>query len=151
MRKTKIIYLDIDGVLNSKYFYNVTPYYTWDLFDPKCVQLLNWLTREHRAKIILISDWRKNYSLQTIKKVFKKNHIESKIAGIIDTDISKEEGVIKSIKTISETLKINFVILDDELDLSNTVKINPEFGFTLPDYRKANKILNQKHERKGTT
>ena len=143
---TKLIFLDIDGVLNSERFYQVTPFYTWDLFDPKSVELLNELIINNKALLIIISNWRNTYGEKVIKKVFKKNDVLTKRIKFI-SEIDKEKGVIEFIKSMNENLKkTRYVILDDELpdSLSNLIKVNPENGFTYNDYKRANNILNKK-------
>ena len=138
-----LIFIDIDGVLNSPHFYNITSYYTWDLFDPYCIKLLNKLLKENNAKLVISSDWRKTYGLKKVKEVFKKNKIKSNSIDCISTKYSKEVGIKKYLERTLNTLKnINYVVLDDEeLNIDNLVQVNPKYGLTVIDYLKVNEIL----------
>lgn len=74
-KSLKILFLDIDGVLNSDDFYNnqrenkkeweeVT--YPLTEFDPKCIERLNRIVEETNAKIVISSDWRFTEGLENI-------------------------------------------------------------------------------------
>ena len=56
----KIIFLDIDGVLNSDIYYRKVDRSVkdWTRFDPKAVELINKLIDEFSAKIVVSSTWR---------------------------------------------------------------------------------------------
>lgn len=145
---TNLIFLDIDGVLNSERLYKLASFWTWDLFDSESVRLLNRLVVKHDALIVVSSNWIKTYGLDIIAKTFKKNKIKFNDLGSIPISINytKEKAIEIYLKNLSEKFKdVNYIILDDELPngIVNLVKINPEFGFTFDDYVKANKLLNK--------
>lgn len=56
----KIIFLDIDGVLNSEVYYRIVDRSKkdWSRFDPKAVELIKKLLNEFSAKIVISSTWR---------------------------------------------------------------------------------------------
>jgi hypothetical protein len=56
----KIIFLDIDGVLNSARYYKSVDRSSedWNRFDPKVVLALKKLIEEFSAKIVIASTWR---------------------------------------------------------------------------------------------
>lgn len=60
----KVIFLDIDGVLNSNDWYvktrGIGGYNGGDV-DPKCIELINDLIDATGAKIIMSSSWRSDY------------------------------------------------------------------------------------------
>lgn len=144
MKKTNIIFLDIDGVLNSELFYRVTPFYTWDLFNPRSVLLLNELIEIHNVKIIITSNWCKTYGMPIIKKIFKKNGVGGKIIDAIPSDVDKETGIKNKIEILSDLKNINYVILDDEeLNIKHLVQTNPEYGLTLREHKRVDIILNK--------
>jgi len=143
MEKTNLIFLDIDGVLNSEHFYQITPYYTWDLFDPVCVILLNKLIKENNAFLIISSDWRKTYGISQIRDIFKQNKIKGTIIDCTSIEFNKEKGINEYLKKLSKKLKVNYIVLDDEkLNINNLVQTNLKYGFSFKDYEKASKILN---------
>lgn len=145
---TNLIFIDIDGVLNSFHFYQITPHYTWNLFDPNCVRLLNDLIKINNAKLVLISDWRKTYGIKKVKEVFKKNKIEGTIVGYIPTEHNKKVGIQLFLDNLKTNLRnINYAIVDDSNDffsnqIRHLIQINPEFGLTLKDHARIDKLLN---------
>lgn len=62
----KVIFLDIDGVLNSNDWYvktrGVGGYNGGDI-DPECIELINDLIDATGAKIIMSSSWRSDYEI----------------------------------------------------------------------------------------
>jgi hypothetical protein len=115
MKKTKIIFLDIDGVLSTQkqfsmnrdkfqkknewaYEHNV-PY----PFDKKCVEVLNEILDETDAEIILTSDWRHHWDLIRLHEIFKNN------------------GVIRSPRMVTKNAPVSFGNLEKnrahEIDL----------------------------------
>jgi hypothetical protein len=85
----KIIFLDIDGVLNHELWYrrrfnevdtniieNRYPYYE---FDPLSILLLNKLTDITGAKIVISSSWRNSYSNERFRKLFTEIGITGEV------------------------------------------------------------------------
>lgn len=88
MKKTKIIFLDIDGVLatnkqfqmnrkkfqeKNKWAYeNNVPY----PFDKKCVKILNDILDETDAEIVLTSDWKLHWDLIRLHEIFQNNNVK---------------------------------------------------------------------------
>ena len=102
----KVIFLDIDGVLNHSECQN-------EIVDPKKIILLKKLVKLTNAKIVLSSSWRRKYdkdgnlvdatSYKIIKKILKKYNLE--IYSEIENYISNE--VISNEITINEILNSN--------------------------------------------
>ena len=102
----KVIFLDIDGVLNHSECQN-------EIVDPKKIILLKKLVKLTNAKIVLSSSWRRKYdkdgnlvddtSYKIIKKILKKYDLE--IYSEIENYISNE--VISNEITINEILNSN--------------------------------------------
>lgn len=143
-----IIFLDIDGVLNSKQWHNsdsckalgnsVKRY-----FDPVCVEYLNSIISETRARVIISSSWRILRSLQDLQDLFKSIGFIGKIYGktedlsIFEPDTPNLRGVeIQNwIKDNQKHFKtpIKHIILDDEDDFLKEQKLfffqtNPDIG-----------------------
>jgi hypothetical protein len=85
----KIIFLDIDGVLNSDYWYrtrhtkghtNDADSETWD-FDPRSIKALNNIISATQAKIVISSTWRLGKSLSELAELCAKVGIEGEIIG----------------------------------------------------------------------
>jgi hypothetical protein len=87
----KIIFLDIDGVLNHQLWFEkinnavvakTVPtgernYSRW--FDPFCVELLNSLTTDTGAVIVVSSSWRKGRTVKELQELFKAQGITGKV------------------------------------------------------------------------
>jgi hypothetical protein len=102
MKKTKIIFLDIDGVLatnkqfqmsrkkfqeKNKWAYEDNVPYP---FDKKCVKILNEILNETDAEIVLTSDWKFHWDLIRLHNIFENN------------------GVIKSPRMVTKNNPISF-------------------------------------------
>jgi hypothetical protein len=81
------ICLDIDGVMatTEEYFQSVKNFwekyeFARDIgmqyrFNPGCVKVLNQILKITDADIVLTSDWREDYDLQTLDNIFKFNEV----------------------------------------------------------------------------
>ena len=72
LKNEKIIFLDIDGVMNDE---NRTA----DNFLPEAVWVLNTLHKKYNAKVVLSSSWREYYTIEDIEKLFHKNGLLIKV------------------------------------------------------------------------
>jgi hypothetical protein len=132
------LFLDIDGVLCTNWSHkspkkkvgwydeNVYP------FDPKCVDVLNWILSTWETKIILSSDWRLYYTLEEICDIFKFNKVlqnpidmtGSYYPHIVNDAVLARNGEIFDYMNSRRILiENNYIILDDmPLHLKNFVK-----------------------------
>ena len=155
----KIVFLDIDGVLNSddwyksgeaKKAYEKTKIVSDYHFDPSAWSLVEKLLIETGAKIVLSSSWR-NFTLESTLKDFTGTKFEvlnKYIVGITPRSRLRNRG--KEIETFIKNTDIKidkYVIIDDDTDF-NTEQL-PYFvrtdwfqGITEENYNKAKKILN---------
>lgn len=156
----KIIFLDIDGVLNSEKWYKSNKSSTLnieydkqkfisDSFDPECWKYVEKLINETGAKIVLSSSWR-HYDLESTVKEYTGTAFQP----IIDNLIGVTPGMMSRcrgmeirlyLRSLSEQPE-SYVILDDDRDMFDSqlpyfVHINDETGITENDYKKALKIL----------
>lgn len=136
----KIIFLDIDGVLNSQSFYKIRyankkegQQFTYmDEFDQDAVKRLNAITDETGAKIVVSSTWRKSRTVGELRSLFKKVGISGKVIGKTpylsydSKDYSNSVPRGAEIKTWMEMNKgmlgckipsVRYVILDDDSDM----------------------------------
>jgi hypothetical protein len=77
----KVIFLDIDGVLNHQNWYQyryenidmklVSNEYPKYEFDPKSVECLNWITDATGAKIVVSSTWRLGRTVEELQGLLK--------------------------------------------------------------------------------
>ena len=165
----KVIFLDIDGVLNVE----EDVFQTGVKIDPEKIRLLKMIVKETGADIILSSSWKRGYTryiedgFQSKDSSFKLLHdmlAEDglKISGI--TPISHESGPVARPLEIREWLArfykvFSYVILDDDTfwdwgflqrNVVTTITEHPEnspahryvTGMTMEHARKAIEILN---------
>ncbi len=163
----KVIFLDIDGVLNTKEWYskvtNDTPKDEYGYaFDPVAVANLDNIIKKTGAVIVISSSW-KFYGVTKLKKMWKLRNLPGEIIDITPNTISDDIllnanldemklGVCRG-NEIKEWLSkhkseiSNYVIIDDYEDLlpeqeDYTVLTNSLIGITEFDAEKAIKILN---------
>ena len=139
-----ILFLDIDGVLNSrntKLYDNLNNKNT--LIDHKNITVLKELIDNISYEIVLISSWIKNDNLKDILNIFQDYGI--KIKGTIDKNKKKEEGINKWVKINNPD---NILIFDDESILNikspfqnNFYKINSGTGLIKSDIVKIKAFL----------
>lgn len=139
-----IIFLDIDGVLNSINklisVYNQTkrPHSGYSYpFDEVCLENLKLLVESTNSKLVITSTWRRDQEgVDTLINVLKKYNLDTKVIGY--TPILNTERWIE-IKQFLSTLSIqpNFIILDDDSDfrelLPYLIKTDAQVGLTLED------------------
>lgn len=162
----KIIFLDIDGVLNYTNWYVSERYQNMQYdenneleIDPACAERIINICNETDAKIVITSDWRLSW-YGTILRLGRGGIPESyildktperiwlKLLGNKNVNIDISRGA-----EINDWLEFNpectnYVIIDDRTDFKenqndNFVHINPMYGITDEDMNKAIAILNK--------
>ncbi|MGN0350925.1 MAG: HAD domain-containing protein [Roseburia sp.] len=161
----KVIFLDIDGVLNSNFWNNNHQEEISDgtLIDEEKVKLLGELIRNTDAKIVLHSGW-KNW-FDTNKKPMRKEAEKLRILlekeGLVIEDVtpdystedirrSKKFSLIKAgeiLAWLEEHKEVKKWIVIDDLDLHNAeverhqVRTDQRIGLTMADIVRAEKML----------
>jgi|TARA_R110000851_G_scaffold285798_1_gene439559 hypothetical protein len=132
----KLIFLDIDGVLNncmsSGVFHESSTIH-------ECISELNRILLTSEAGIILISTWKDSYDFKTIKNLlYERGVYQHSILGLTPIGINKEEGITYFLN--NPPLEIDeFVIIDDNLDMkdellrSKYIKTESMIGLTNTD------------------
>lgn len=155
-----IIFLDIDGVLNSEEYYENTPSQKIKMFgvDDKPLNLLLNLLEHSNVKIVLTSSWRCGTLLDTIRKFIDYGTNISKLTpymiGVTKrTDDFYENGKwatrghqIKHFMDDCEVPITQYCIIDDDIDMlkeqsEHFVHINSRVGLTKNDIVKIKNIL----------
>ena len=140
----KIIFLDIDGVLNS-----ANDKFSQKLETKKHLNLLEKLVKKTNAKIVLSSSWR---GIPSLRKIVE-NKMQEIDAEIIDATRSLPGTRGSEIKDWMKDKDIeSFVILDDDSDMdemteTNLVLTDSNKGLQKEDIEKALKILNRKEDK----
>lgn len=163
-----ILFLDIDGVLNSFDFF-MTPDSDWFPgkyqipfplcdFDPNAIKVLNDIIEQCNIdQIVISSDWRNNWSLEELTNIFSQVQIK------IPTKLDRTKCLINEFSSIEyekigrgyeidcwlkEHIIDNYIILDDDdrfLDYqkSHLVLTNYNIGLQKKHVELSNKIINK--------
>lgn len=110
---SKIIFLDIDGVLAH--------YESNEEIDPVCVARLDKLVEETGADIVISSTWRASHSLEEIQVQLEMHGFRGRIvdATPVLLGATRGEEIAEYLASIQEPLR--FVILDDVNDVGDLV------------------------------
>ena len=162
----KVIFLDVDGVINL--VWPLTPKEERDARDElefkifekdgyrilsypnyRAIKLINKLTEETGAKIVVSSSWRStNGNTWKIRKTFEECGLEVNV--IDETPFFSWNAIrgkeIKAWLDKTELSVESFLILDDDSDmleeqLPNFIKTDPYDGFDFANFLQALKIL----------
>lgn len=142
-RGLRVVFLDVDGVLNS-----VRDYYSIDLATDSHFVLLKELVDRTGAKIVLSSSWRMGLSIRDglVQRLAEYGLEIYDTTPVLYFEGRKRGDEIRAWLNEHEEVT-NFVILDDESDMceftkTNLVKTNTNFGLKSIHIEKAVKILN---------
>lgn len=155
----KILFLDIDGVLNSQDDVDArhnsldkTRDEFGALFDERCVRWLKCIIDRTNCKIVLSSSWRCR-GLNKIQLLWEIRDLPGEVIDITPTEVSSEVINLYAATNneadrgyeIQEWIDINkpekYCIVDDDDDMlghQNFVKTNKVYGL---DYKTANLIV----------
>ena len=146
----RVIFLDVDGVLNNDESSELTKDY-WTKPEDCLIKKLKKIVDETDAQIVLSSDWRLDrdeeeedfHYLALVKMLYKYN------LGILDFtpylgNVSRGTEISEYLSDHEDEIE-SFVILDDRCDMEpvkdNLVKTNPRIGLTDEDVKEAIKML----------
>lgn len=129
----KLIFLDIDGVLNSDLWYQKQKDKEKTTFayhlDPHCILQLNKIITKTGAKIVISSNWRKRYSQEKLTKAFEQVGFEGEIISMTpnltsgNKDMIRGNEILKWCRENEATIGCRYVdyktyaILDDNSDM----------------------------------
>lgn len=148
----KVLFLDIDGVLNSKTFFeeDKAPH-SWNEtqeIDSKAVEILNTiLNRVEDCYIVVSSTWRLNSNVSRLKEIlFGLGENVNRIIDLTPVLACSYERGHEISKWLSENEKVkSFVILDDDNDMGELlpflVQTEWKIGLTSELADKAVKLL----------
>jgi len=136
-----LIFLDVDGVLNSikklKIVYHKTnkPHSGYNYpFDEECLENLKVLVHKTNSKLVITSTWRKDIEgINTLLNVLKQYGLDKEVIGYTP-DLGKPRGI--EIKEFLNALEYqpNFIILDDNSDMEDLlpylIKTDLKIGLT---------------------
>ncbi len=159
----KIIFLDIDGVLNS-FEFQFGKHSKWSSnkrsqIDPNAVNLLNKLINSTNADVVLSSTWRILHydilqeilnEMGCIANIIDKTpqtHFKAKKYKHCQRGMQIQEWINKNEEVFSVKNGDRFIILDDSTDMghltSYLIKTSSLVGLTDKDVEKAIAVLNE--------
>ena len=115
----KVIFLDVDGVLNSDEFFDNNKDNSY--IDEKTVRLLKKAVEETGAKVVVSSSFRYTRSFGKVQEILLRNGIAFDKTPFLDNERGKEiKQWIDEHSKISKELKASsevedYVVLDDEI------------------------------------
>jgi len=152
--ENKVLFLDIDGVLNSEEWYisllnnKIEPIFPDKHINPKQVTLVNKIINQTNATVILSSSWRIFRSVEEMNILLKRKgatFLITDLTPILSTGCRGDEIALwieKSANSIE-----SFCILDDDSDMSNLssnlIQTSWQFGITEKHVNLAIKMLNK--------
>lgn len=177
--KIKVVFLDIDGILNHSVFYHNRPTddkrpYPLSDIDPIAVGYLNQICLQSGAKVVVISTWRHGRTVQELQNILAECGFVGEVIDV--TPSLRHEGdyilrgneVLKWMKDNEELIRCSisvygnnfeeYIILDDDVDFllqqkDNFIHVDRHVGITPQTVSIALKILNrydpEPQEKKG--
>ena len=131
----KVIFLDIDGVLNNRDTWGNRPLIK--AFDKDCIAAFNKIIDATDARIVISSSWRNIFAYEQLRTLLKNVGVKGIILGQTPTiSLSGRRGAeIKEWLDNGLWPEIDgFIILDDETDMneveSHLVQTNSNVGLT---------------------
>ena len=114
----RVIFLDIDGVLNSAPFLGEGADLPWEaMIDPRAVARLNALVRATGAAIVVSSSWRCHVPLARIARILGDHGFDGEIIGATPRRPSSRGAEIQAWLDEAADGPDAFVILDDVSDM----------------------------------
>lgn len=144
----KILFLDIDGVLNSGrtqiafggYPHSFRPG-CMTRFDYVAINLVRLLCEETEASIVLSSDWRYDCTAHEAA-----NGLDLPIMDVTPINVTGTRAMEIAAWLAAHPEVTTYAIVDDVLDIDDVhgtrwVLTNPDFGLSLADYKRLKTIL----------
>ena len=137
----RIIFLDVDGVLNSinklieVYKLTGKSHSCYDYpFDDNCLEYLKYIVEETDAYLVITSTWRKDEEgIEILLNKLREFDLDKRVIGYTPILGTKRFYEIKEyLDTLNE--EVNFIILDDDSDMlefsKNLIKTTTQVGLT---------------------
>lgn len=153
-----IIFLDVDGVINSIdnliKVYNEThkPHHGYSYpFDPNCLENLKELVTRTDSRLVISSTWRKSEKgMMKLLEELKKYDLDKFVIGATPfLGLDRGEEIKEYLEESNFKDDINFVILDDGIVMEELIpyliRTNRQFGLTKEDVKKAIMQLTKYH------
>ena len=155
----KIIFLDIDGVLNHQLFYEEQEFRAHTDIDRSRISLLNNLIEDTNAKVVISSTWRIGTTIEELQTILNDEGFTGEVIGKTPqggNDCCRGNEIYKWIKDNDKLLGKpyyefkDYVIFDDDSDMllcqrNNFLLVDNFVGLTPNLMHKARFILTGKY------
>lgn len=154
----KIIFLDIDGVMNNEIDYNEDEMKTPDdMISRRCVENLNELIENTGAKVVISSTWRHGRTVEQLQQILNKfgfvGEVIDKTPSLPGDYTVRGNEILKWMKDNKEIIGeyhsdfTKYVIFDDDSDMlywqrNNFILVDSFCGLSRRNIYKAERILN---------
>jgi hypothetical protein len=134
----KIIFLDIDGVMNSINTRPQDPRGLADFLDPRNVSVLNAIVEATGAVVVVSSTWRLSTSFAALQASFAEAGCVAEIVDVTP-DIDQRQRVLEVAAWLERqaTPPSRFVVLDDDYDMpafpDKLVRTSKQYGLSPRD------------------
>ena len=145
----KVIFLDIDGVLNSDEYYRSVDrtIKEWSRFDPRVAKMITNLVEEFSAKIVITSTWRFG-AVKLLNKELKRSGLRKYLHNDWKSPQvhPSHRGTEIKMWVDKHPEVVNYLILDDDTNMleeqvTHFVRTDLRIGMLDEHIRKANEIL----------
>lgn len=148
----KVIFLDIDGVLNSGPFltcqHDVGFFDDIDQIDPVNVEFLNQIINATNSKIVVSSSWRNHFDFNFLVKFLRSAGIVGEVVGKTPTFNIQNTRDLEIASWIADNNPESILLLEDAHDMHSlqlfTIFTDPDQGLIDSDVNKAISILSTK-------
>ncbi len=166
----KLIFLDIDGVLNNyewfgrMYAGNVDPYLVRrEILDRVSVGVLNHIIKQTGAKVVISSSWRFGRTVEDMRAILGKNGFVGEVVGMTTTDPEAVHRVLDSwgeriqrgheiqawmgVQAMKGMKIDSYVVIDDDGDMAGVedhlVQLKHDTGLQMEHVPEIIRILNK--------
>ena len=109
----KLLFLDIDGVLNRGF--SLAGDIVGRAVLPEKIHLINTVLQRTGAKVVVISTWKDQYGFKPVRDFLYGNGLLSdSIVGCSPVNVEKEKGIIMFLSVYKHPVE-KFVVVDDQL------------------------------------
>jgi hypothetical protein len=145
----KLIFLDIDGVLNHSKATNLVEGTTYR-YDPECVERLNELIKTHRAKLVVCSAWRIGQDVNSMQNIINSIGVKGEVIGLtpdlVDDCYTRDDEIETWLNNYSllNDVKAMILIDDDQSHRFSPFQVKPSWekgGFSSGHLAKAIHLL----------